>query len=240
MDRDFSDGSFDGKEIKENGESSQIGLAELGELGLDLSSADSFLKGEFYDALKYFVDFHDDFSDNFWRGISFCDSDNENCELSLGDWEYPFFIYPFDGQTSGVSSFFFVSLSFFEEIEPSSLSLQTQDGICSGTIQISSDNFTTCLGGSLEADSFFAVIYNENTSFQTGNTYKVKIASIRKADGTALLSTPYVMQIGFTISPSLYAISNELVYDDFNYAVWTRCVLGTSSVSYTHLRAHET
>lgn len=224
MERDFSDGSFDGKEISEKGESTSINSSELAQVQLTSNSADNFLKERFLNSVKDSVELHESYNENFWKGVLFCDSDDESCKISFNS-NLPFEIYPSDGQT-GVSSRFIIFISFLEEINPASLSVQAQDGTCSGTIQISSDGFNTCLGANLDADTTYAFIENFESFFQNGVTYKIKLKGIRKLDGSLLFSSPYTMSTGFTIAPPLYAISNDLIYDDYNYAVWTRCVIG--------------
>jgi len=225
IERDFSDGQFDGKKITDKGEIESISAAELSEINLNTQSADRFLKEEFTQSLKDFAKLHPNISDNFWRSVQLCDADDENCNSTASTEGV--YVYPENGATN-VSNHFFAFLSFSEEVDISSISAQSQSGTCSGTIQLSHDEFNTCLGLEVEKEEWMAIIYLQDTTLTYSQEYKLKILStIKTISGNSLLNSNLVST--FTTSAPLVNLGNDTVYHDDIYAVWTRCALDLNS-----------
>ncbi len=225
IETDFSDGQFDGKKITDKGEIESISASKLSEVNLDTQAADRFLKEEFTRSLKDFAKLHPNISENFWRSVQLCDADDENCNSTASTEEV--YVYPENGATN-VSNHFFGFLSFSEEVDTSSISIQSQSGTCSGSIQLSHDEFNTCLGLEIEKEEWMAIIYLQDTTLNYSQQYKLKLLpTIKTISGNKLLNSNLVSS--FTTSAPLVNLGNDTVYHDDIYAVWTRCALDLNS-----------
>jgi hypothetical protein len=227
---DFSDGKFDGKRVGAEGQEEPIPTQELNQVRLDTKSADAYLKGDYMDGLKDYTRLNPDISENFWRGIRLCDPDNQSCEESAAV-ESQVYTYPEDG-AANVSSYFFIFVAFNEEIQTSSVQVQSEPGPCTGNIQISSDDFQSCMGGIVEADEFYAMVYSDVDSFQAGWNYKIRVLpSVTKLDGTTVLASNFTMSQGFTVAEASFTLDgySDLLYHDASYAVWTACPMGMNA-----------
>ena len=85
---------------------------------------------------------------------------------------------PSDSDTS-VSPHSSISMTFSEQMDTSSLSTNTSDNSCSGTIQVSSDSFSSCIQMNAvpvasNSDTTFSI---SPTNLVYGSTYKIKISS---------------------------------------------------------------
>ncbi|MDF2694973.1 MAG: hypothetical protein K0S65_3356, partial [Labilithrix sp.] len=92
-----------------------------------------------------------------------------------------------------------IELTFASAISPATLTTQQNAGACSGSIQVSSDDFATCIGLAApviepgETD----VTVTPASALAYGTTYKVKVTTdAKKANGADI--TPYTMPAGFT------------------------------------------
>ena len=70
-----------------------------------------------------------------------------------------------------------LTLTFAKTMDTGKLFLQTADGSCVGasTIQVSTDNFTTCLGGTLSTGSNPAITITLPSSLQENATYQIRV-----------------------------------------------------------------
>lgn len=59
---------------------------------------------------------------------------------------------PADGAT-GSATQTYIDLTFSTTLDPATASVQATSGTCSGSLQFSTDNFATCIGGSLDASA---------------------------------------------------------------------------------------
>lgn len=81
------------------------------------------------------------------------------------------------------------SMTFSEIMNPSTLSVQASDGACSGNIQISSDNFTTCLGGTISTSGNPVIVWTPASKLWISQNYKVRITTnVQDSGGNALAS----------------------------------------------------
>ena len=109
-------------------------------------------------------------------------------------------IFPENGRT-GVDINQKVLLTFDRAVDLSTLTIQSTKGSCSGTVQISADDFVTCLAGTIgQVDAAATAFLASPTSLLYDNTtYKVKVtAGITGLDDT-VRNIETVQASGFTI-----------------------------------------
>lgn len=110
---------------------------------------------------------------------------------------------PADGAT-GVTADASLSIAFSEAVAPASLVTQTAAGACAGSLQLSADNFATCLAfatpsPALDAAQKVATL-QPASMLSSQITYRLRaLASITSAAG-APLGTDYVQATGFRIT----------------------------------------
>ncbi len=122
--------------------------------------------------------------------------------------------------TTSVSSTSSISVTFSEPIDNSTLSTNTSDTTCSGTIQISSDSFSTCIqmSSSTSSDNSTSdnsssdnttsitttsagnTIFNTSpsSSFSLKTTYKIRVTTGAKDLAGNTISSQYETATGFT------------------------------------------
>jgi hypothetical protein len=124
------------------------------------------------------------------------------------------FISPSDSQEN-VSIGSTISVLFSESIDNSSVTTNTSNTICSGTVQLSSNSFSSCIQMTSKPSAS-----NSNTTFSLtpsnylsqGTTYKTKITTgVRDLAGNILAST-YTTSSGFTTvsdttAPALFQVT---------------------------------
>ncbi|MCB1178743.1 MAG: hypothetical protein KDK36_14255 [Leptospiraceae bacterium] len=117
-------------------------------------------------------------------------------------------------------------------MDTTTLTAQDTDGACSGTIQISNDNFATCLGGILDASDPYFIMFEGLTEFssQAGSeVYKIKVTTgVKDVTGASPLTANYQMATGFTVAGSYVDLGNGTIADNESYLVWSQCPEGTS------------
>ena len=99
---------------------------------------------------------------------------------------------------TNVSASTTVAVVFSESILYSSISANTTDTTCSGAIQVSADDFSTCVQWSFASDSGTTVTLTPSSNFTSGSTYKIKVTTdLTTSSGTAC--TAFETSTGFTI-----------------------------------------
>lgn len=109
-------------------------------------------------------------------------------------------ISPADG-TTGLSVLGeTITVTFSEEMDPTTVVMQTTFGTCSSSVRISTDNFSTCIGGTLSTSDNISFSYTPAvTNPMAGVNGRVIITTAaRSAQGVALASQ-YVSSQGFTL-----------------------------------------
>jgi hypothetical protein len=95
-------------------------------------------------------------------------------------------ITPTDG-VSGVKTTTPIEISFDRSITPASITVQAANDVCSGTLQVSSDNFATCIGLGTQTVTANVVSYQPAAALTVATTYKVKLlGTITNGAGVAL------------------------------------------------------
>ncbi len=108
-----------------------------------------------------------------------------------------------------------VSVTFSEAMDASTVTVNTADSKCSGSIQVSSDSFSTCVQMSSSptttSNSSFAVTPNSNLANST--IYKIKITTgVKDSAGNALASA-YQTSTGFTTVDATTTTSGAGTWD---------------------------
>lgn len=104
---------------------------------------------------------------------------------------------PTDGATN-VATSSSISVTFSTTVSSSTVTAQSSPGSCTGSIQVSTDNFANCIGLQPESNSNPTFSWVPASSLQPGVTYKLKVVEVVKtASGTAMLA-PYTQPTGFT------------------------------------------
>jgi len=130
-------------------------------------------------------------------------SDNETTdnETSTSDSTAPTVssIYPTDNQSTVLLSDN-ISISFSEAMDTTSVTTNTSNTSCSGSFQLSSDNFSNCFQMSTSptssnSDKTFTIDPSDNLSFST--TYKIKVTTVVKDISGNSLENEYETNYGF-------------------------------------------
>ena len=102
-----------------------------------------------------------------------------------------------------------ISITFSETMDKSSITINTSDTSCSGTVQVSSDNFSTCeqMGSSYSgsnSNKTFTFDPSDNLSYLT--TYKIRVTSgVKDVFGNQMESI-YDLSLGFITKSSFGGI----------------------------------
>ena len=109
-------------------------------------------------------------------------------------------ISPTDGQT-GVSISENISVTFSEAMNTASVTTNTSDTSCSGSFQLSSDTFSTCVQmssspSSSNSDKTFTVDPSSNLSYAT--SYKIRVTTGVKDIAGNVLCSQYETSTGIT------------------------------------------
>ena len=113
-------------------------------------------------------------------------------------------VSPTDNSTYN-SSATTVAVTFSENMEPASVTTNTSDTTCSGSLQLSSDNFTTCIKMSAvpvasDNDTIFTI--TPTSSLSAATTFKVKITTSVTDISCNTLGIDNSSIAGFSTSPS--------------------------------------
>jgi hypothetical protein len=107
-------------------------------------------------------------------------------------------VSPADG-AANIAETTTIDVSFSDAMNPLSLTMQASGGACSGSIQISSDDFTTCIGGTINTidNIVFTATPSANLAYCT--TYNVRVTTDALDIGGAGLAADYTQPNGFSI-----------------------------------------
>ena len=128
-----------------------------------------------------------------------------------------------------------VSVTFSDAMDTTSVTTNTSDTSCSGTFQVSSDNFKTCLQMSSSptasnSNKTFSVTPSSSLTFNT--TYKIRVTTGVKDTSGKSLRNQYEMTNGFTTN-NFVAVNNiGTILTSFDGTSWTSRTSGTSNNLY--------
>ena len=129
-----------------------------------------------------------------------------------------------------------VSVTFSDAMDTTSVTTNTSDTSCSGTFQVSSDSFSTCVQMSSSptasnSNKTFSVTPSSSLTFNT--TYKIRVTTgVKDTSGNAL-SSQYEMTNGFTLSVFVSVGYSGTILTSSDGTSWTSRTSGT----YDQLRA---
>jgi uncharacterized protein YjdB len=105
---------------------------------------------------------------------------------------------PADGETDVNAEQ--ISVTFDQAVQTSALTQQTADGPCTGNIQLSKDNFATCVGFALAAPSILdnTAISGVRAALAANTVYKIRVTGFVSGVNTAIHGTPFTQATGFT------------------------------------------
>jgi len=144
-------------------------------------------------------------------------------------------ISPTDNQ-SGVSISDNISVTFSEAMDTTSVTTNTDNTICYGSLQLSSDNFSSCLQmssypSSSNSDKTFTVDPSDNSSYS--NTYKIRVTTGVKDSAGNTLSSQYETSSGFTTSGLFVSVGdNGTILTSTDGTTWTSRTSGASNDLY--------
>jgi sugar lactone lactonase YvrE len=123
------------------------------------------------------------------------------------------------GGTSGVESNATITVLFSQAMNTGTLSVQGYDGGCSGSIQISYDNFASCVSGSLNTTANPSVVITPTGNLLLANrSYKVRVlGTVQDSGGTPMggnheMATAFKTRHQFSAKWGSYGSTNGLFH----------------------------
>lgn len=110
-----------------------------------------------------------------------------------------------------------VAVTFSENMATGSVTTNTSDTTCSGSFQLSSDNFTTCIkmsGAPSASNNVTTFTSTPTDNLSGGTTYKLRITTSATDNSSNSLASAYTTTNGFTTSPSGSGTINGTVQMD--------------------------
>jgi len=135
-----------------------------------------------------------------------------------------------------------ISVTFSEAMNPTTLTTNTDNTSCYGTLQVSSDNFSTCAKMSsspiasnteMRGSQTFSVSPSSNLSYLT--SYKIRVTDGAKDSSGNALESVYQMANGFTTYQENRVIavgSSGTILTSSDGTSWTSITSGTSNYLY--------
>ena len=147
---------------------------------------------------------------------------------------------PSNGTTS-VSLSSSISVIFSEPMDSTSVTTNSSGTSCSGTIQLSSDSFSTCVQMSSspsESNSYKTFSVSPSSSLSSSTTYKIRVTTGVKDFSGNYLSSQYETSSGFTTGEMTSYVRDWVRSSDNNVGLNWRSnsfIYGCTSISgYTH------
>ena len=106
-----------------------------------------------------------------------------------------------------------ISIVFSESIDTSSVSTNTSNSTCSGTIYLSSDNFSSCVQMSSSptaSNSSKTFSLTPSSNLDNNTSYKIRITTGIKDNAGNALNSQYTSSNGFTTSSGISIDSRDL------------------------------
>jgi hypothetical protein len=106
----------------------------------------------------------------------------------------------------GVAATAPIAVTFSLPIAPASLTTQTATGACTGTLQLSSDGFATCVGFSAAAPTLDAtgmIATAAPAAALTAQTYKLRVLGTVTSTAGAPIGATFTQATGFTVTASV-------------------------------------
>ena len=142
-------------------------------------------------------------------------------------------ISPADGQT-GVQVSDDISVTFSETMQSSSVTVNTDNTTCYGSLALSSDNFSTCVKmtssiTSSNSNKTFTFFPSADSVFRD-TTYKIRVTTAVKDTSGNSMSSQYETSNGYTTSSGLFVAvgDNGTILTSDNGTEWTARTSGTT------------
>jgi hypothetical protein len=142
-------------------------------------------------------------------------------------------IYPTDNQ-SGVSVTDNVSVTFSESMDNTSVTTNTDNTTCYGSLELSSDNFSSCVQMSsspTSSNSYKTFTLDPTSNLSYSTTYKIRVTTAVKDTAGNTLSSQYESANGFTTNPPPFVAVglNGNILTSLDGISWTERTSGTSN-----------
>ena len=119
---------------------------------------------------------------------------------------------PSDSATS-VSASTTIAVTFSEAMNTTTLTTNTSDTSCSGSLQVSSDSFTTCVrmtAAPTASNSDMTFTVTPNTSLSGSTTYLIRVTTTATDSAGNALASTFTTGTGFTIAtPTVYLFKTD-------------------------------
>ena len=80
-----------------------------------------------------------------------------------------------------------ITVTFSKAMNPATVTVQASDGVCTDSVQISDNDFTTCVGGTINTSDNTTFTIDPTADLVTCDTYKVRVTtSVTDSGGTAM------------------------------------------------------
>ena len=80
-----------------------------------------------------------------------------------------------------------INVTFSKAMNPTTVTVQASDGVCTDSVQISDNDFTTCVGGTINTSDNTTFTIDPTADLVTCDTYKVRVTtSVTDSGGTAM------------------------------------------------------
>ena len=124
-----------------------------------------------------------------------------------------------------------IFVTFSEAMDTTSVTTNTLDTSCSGTFQVSSDNFKTCLQMSSSptasnSNKTFSVTLPSSSTFNFNTTFKIRLTT-RIKDATGFFLDQYEMINGFTLATFVAVGDSNIILSSPDGISWTRRYYGS-------------
>ncbi len=105
----------------------------------------------------------------------------------LGDVTFAILVVTPASSTSDVAVNSNVEMEFNRQVDPNTVTVQDSDGDCSGSIQLSPDNFASCVGMSVDLSRNPRLLFQPLADLASNTTYRLRItAAVSSIDGQPL------------------------------------------------------
>ncbi|MCG6192738.1 beta-propeller fold lactonase family protein [Leptospira sp. FAT2] len=143
--------------------------------------------------------------------LAFNDPSGEVCGYRYGRKINPnlkvFQQNPASGLTS-VSRGTGIELTFSEKMSPETLTSQSTAGTCSGSVQVSFDDFASCIEGNLDLAQNPKITFNPSKILRSGTQYKLRVTTDALNEQGERMASNYTSSGGFGTSGAWAFVSN--------------------------------
>jgi|APSaa5957512535_1039671.scaffolds.fasta_scaffold49400_1 photosystem II stability/assembly factor-like uncharacterized protein len=126
-----------------------------------------------------------------------------------------------------------ISITLSEPVDTSTITTNTSNTFCSGTFQVSSDNFSSCIqmnASPIASNSDKTFTITPSSDLKGNETYKIRVTTSIKDSSDNYLSTQYESSTGFTTLGLFVAVGGSgTILTSTNGIDWNSSSSGTSN-----------